>query len=136
MPALRETLLRFGHDHDVHTSFGGSLGHEVPRDLETLAYRVVQEALSNAGKHARASNVTVHVETEASQLQIEITDDGSGFDAGKAREFLHSGRVGLASMRERVELAGGTFLVHSTLGKGTTIVATMPLAGSRELARS
>jgi PAS domain S-box-containing protein len=136
MPALRETILRFGHDHDVHTSFGGSLAHEVPRDLETLAYRVVQEALSNAGKHARASSVTVHVETQASQLRIEIADDGAGFDAGRVREFLHSGRVGLASMRERVELAGGTFVVHSNPGKGTTIIATMPLAASRELARS
>jgi signal transduction histidine kinase len=128
IPALRETLLRFGHDHDVQTEFSSGRIGDIPTDLETLAFRVVQEALSNAGKHARPSLVSVHVETAGSQLRVEVSDDGGGFDAGRAREYLHMGRVGLASMRERVELANGTFVVHSTPGRGTTIIATMPLA--------
>jgi signal transduction histidine kinase len=137
IPALRETLARFGTDHDVVTTFNGALAKPIPRDLETLAYRVVQEALSNAGKHAGARRINVHVQADLTQLRIEIEDDGSGFDSARAREFLHQGRVGLASMRERVELASGSFVVRSSLGRGTTILATLPVEAApalRELA--
>ncbi len=127
VPALRETLLRFGHENDIQTEFSSGRISDIPRDLETLAYRVVQEALSNAGKHAKPTKVSVHVEATGSQLRTEIADDGLGFDAAMVREFLRTGRVGLASMRERVELASGTLVVHSTRGKGTTILATLPL---------
>jgi signal transduction histidine kinase len=110
---------------------------EVPADLETLAYRIVQEALSNAGKHAQASKLSVAIEADAGQLRIEIIDDGVGFDSAQTRDYLRMGRVGLASMRERVELANGTFMVHATPGRGTTILATLPLntaGASREVA--
>ena len=127
IPAIRETLARFGTEHSVRTEFSGTIGAAVSDDLETLAYRVVQEALSNAAKHAAASHVSVSVESDQTQLRIEIEDDGMGFDSGRAREFLRMGRVGLASMRERVELASGTFVVRSTGGRGTSIVATLPL---------
>ncbi len=137
IPALRETLMRFGADHDVLTSFNGSLVKPIPRDLETLAYRVVQEALSNAGKHAKAGQITVNVEADLTQIRIEVEDNGTGFDSARAREFLHQGRVGLASMRERVELASGSFVVRSSVGRGTTILATLPVDAApalRELA--
>ncbi len=137
VPALRETLDKFGRDHGIETSFATQNVEDVPQDLETLAYRVVQEALSNANKHARATRITVSVEALAGQLRIEIGDDGVGFDSAKAREYLQMGRVGLASMRERVELANGTFMVHSNPGRGTTVLATLPLEsvpGPREFA--
>lgn len=127
VPALRETLDKFGREVGVETEFVSSGVLGVPQDLETLAYRIVQEALSNATKHARAHRVDVTVEALGGQLRIEIADDGVGFDSAKAREFLRMGRVGLASMRERVELANGTFMVRSTPGKGTTVLATLPL---------
>ncbi|MFN2545357.1 MAG: ATP-binding protein [Actinomycetota bacterium] len=127
IPALRDTLARFGRDFGVTTQFHSRALVDVPADLETLAYRVVQEALTNAAKHARASEVTVSVEAEAGQLRVEVTDNGDGFEPGRAREFLRSGRVGLASMRERTELASGTFMVRSTPGMGTAVVATLPL---------
>jgi PAS domain S-box-containing protein len=137
VPALRETVEKFGRDTRLDAEFAAQGVSDVPQDLETLAYRVVQEALSNAGKHSNASRVGVAVEALAGQLRIEVTDDGDGFDSAKAREFLRMGRVGLASMRERVELANGTFMVHSTPGRGTTVVATLPLEsvpGPREFA--
>jgi PAS domain S-box-containing protein len=137
VPALRETLTRFGTSNGMETSFSPRSLVEVPPDLETLAFRVVQEALSNAGKHSEARQVDVTVEAVAGQLRVEIADDGAGFDASRTREFLERGRVGLASMRERVELANGTFMVHSTPGKGTTVRATLPLEpvpAPRELA--
>src|SRR5213593_1525846 len=137
VPALRETVEKFGRENKLDADFAAQGVSDVPQDLETLAYRVVQEALSNAGKHAEAVRIGVAVEAVAGQLRIEVTDDGVGFDAAKAREFLRMGRVGLASMRERVELANGTFMVHSTPGRGTTVVATLPLEsvpGPREFA--
>ena len=138
IPALRETLTRFGTEHEVLTEFTGALHQELPRDLETLAYRVVQEALSNAGKHAQASRMAVHVDADTTQLRIEVADDGVGFDARRVREYLRMGRVGLASMRERVELASGTFVVHATPSKDTTIMATLPIdsAPAREFAQA
>ena len=127
IPALRETVDKFGLDNAVRTEFVGRTMVAIPQDLETLAYRIVQEALSNSAKHARAKSLTVSVEAVGGQLRIEVGDDGSGFDSSKAREYLQMGRVGLASMRERVELANGTFMVHSTPGRGTTVLATLPL---------
>jgi PAS domain S-box-containing protein len=127
IPALRETVDKYGHDNAVRSEFVGRAVVEIPQDLETLAYRIVQEALSNSTKHSHASKVAVSVEAVGGQLRIEVADNGVGFDSGKAREYLQMGRVGLASMRERVELANGTFMVHSTPGKGTTVLATLPL---------
>jgi PAS domain S-box-containing protein len=127
MPALRESLMRFGTDQGIETEFSGAIARSIPDDLETLAFRVVQESLTNVGKHSGASRVTVHVETDQSQLRVEIEDDGKGFETGEVRDHLRAGRVGLASMRERVELASGTFAVRSTPGRGTAVMATIPL---------
>jgi PAS domain S-box-containing protein len=137
-PALRDALTKFQEERDVRTRLTGSIDRSIPDDLETLAFRVVQEALSNAAKHADAQNLSVHVEADEEQLRIEIVDDGQGFDSARSREFLRQGRVGLASMRERVELASGTFIVRSSPGRGTAIVATLPLESlsSREPATS
>jgi PAS domain S-box-containing protein len=127
VPAIRETLAKFGDEHAVATEFSGRVRVEIPADIETLAYRIVQEALANAGKHANAAGVTVTIESDTGQIRLEIVDDGQGFDSGRTRDYLREGRVGLASMRERVELVNGTFTVHSTPGRGTTIFAMLPL---------
>jgi PAS domain S-box-containing protein len=127
MPALREAVTRFGVEQGVEVDLVGTLPRPVSSDLETLAYRVVQEALTNAAKHARADRVVVSVETTATSLRVEVEDDGRGFDSAMTREFLRQGRVGLASMRERVELANGTFVIRSSPGRGTSIVATLPV---------
>lgn len=130
MPALRESLARFESETGIGTAFTGAVVATIPDDLETLAYRVVQEALTNVGRHAGASSVAVHVDAEGDQVRIEIEDDGGGFDPANVRDYLRTGRVGLASMRERVELASGTFAVRSTPGRGTAVMATIPLDGA------
>ena len=127
MPALRETVARFEGDTGIVSSFEGDLKRPVPRDVETLAYRIVQESLTNIGKHAKATTVMVHLDTDDNQLRVEVEDDGQGFEAARAREYLRAGRVGLASMRERVELASGTFNLRSSPGRGTVITALIPL---------
>jgi PAS domain S-box-containing protein len=132
MPALREAVTRFGVEQGVEVDLVGTLPRPVSSDLETLAYRVVQEALTNAAKHARADRVVVSVETTATSLRVEVEDDGRGFDSAMTREFLRQGRVGLASMRERVELANGTFVIRSSPGRGTSIVATLPVDAPAE----
>ena len=127
MPALRELVERFEVDAGVVSIFEGNIRRSVPRDAETLAYRVVQEALTNVRRHADASSVTVHVDTETGQLRLEVEDDGVGFETNRTRDYLRSGRVGLASMRERVELVNGTFTVRSSPGRGTAVTALIPL---------
>ena len=132
IPALREAVTRFGIEQGVETELIGTLPRPLSADLETLAYRVAQEALTNAAKHARANRVVVSVEVTPTSLRVEIEDDGRGFDSAMTREFLRQGRVGLASMRERVELANGTFVVRSNPGRGTAIVATLPVDAPAE----
>jgi PAS domain S-box-containing protein len=127
MPALRETVARFEGDTGIVSSFEGDLKRPVPRDVETLAYRIVQESLSNIGKHAKATTVMIHLDTDDNQLRLEIEDDGQGFETARARDYLRAGRVGLASMRERVELASGTFNLRSSPGRGTVVTALIPL---------
>jgi PAS domain S-box-containing protein len=126
IPAVRELCDRWHNETGVAVEVIADSHSEFGQDVETLAYRVVQEALSNVKKHAKANLVTVRIETPPGTLRVEIRDDGQGFDAQKAREFLKNGRVGLASMRERAELAGGTLTIKSTPGSGTAIMATLP----------
>jgi PAS domain S-box-containing protein len=127
MPALREMVARFETDSGIVSSFEGDMKRPVPRDVETLAYRVVQESLTNIGKHARATTVTVHLDIDGTQLRVEVEDDGRGFETTRVRDYLRSGRVGLATMRERVELASGTFNLRSSPGRGTVVTALIPL---------
>jgi signal transduction histidine kinase len=89
-------------------------------DLETAAYRLLQEALTNVAKHARASRVRVAVGEADGRLVIEVQDDGAGFDPD-----LAGGGFGLAGMRERVSLAGGTLRIDSG-GHGTLVSARLP----------
>jgi signal transduction histidine kinase len=96
-------------------------GPELSPELETTIYRLVQEALTNVVKHARASRVRVSVGSEGREVVVEVRDDGKGFDASARSEGF-----GLAGMRERVGLAGGTFSLESG-ATGTLLCARLPL---------
>ncbi len=136
VPAVRELCARFSAERRVPVEVRATCEAPVPQDVEVLAYRIVQEALSNVAKHAEATRVSVRVEGAAGSLEIEIADDGNGFDPNKVREFLRRGKVGLASMRERTELTAGTFTVRSRPGGGTAVRASLPyeiLATARTL---
>jgi signal transduction histidine kinase len=99
-------------------------GGGLSQDLETTVYRLVQEALTNVAKHARADHARVLVGTGAGRLYVEVADDGEGFDPAAATSGF-----GLAGMRERVELSGGQLDV--TAGpQGTTVRAVVPLPGA------
>jgi len=126
VPALRELCQRFERERGLPVWIRSGPYVQVPEDVETLAYRVVQEALSNVAKHAGAHQAAVRVETGLGTLTVEVEDDGAGFDPLQARDFLRRGKVGLASMRERAELGGGMLVIQSRPGAGTTISATLP----------
>ncbi|HEY3864738.1 MAG TPA: GAF domain-containing protein [Solirubrobacteraceae bacterium] len=99
-----------------------SIGEErLQEDLETAVYRLVQEALTNVTKHAHASRVRVTVSESGGELLVEVQDDGAGF----APETTGGGGFGLAGMRERVSLAGGTLSVESG-EQGTSVRARLP----------
>jgi signal transduction histidine kinase len=96
-------------------------------ELETVLYRIVQESLSNVGKHAQAQHVSVTAaEAEDGLIHLRIHDDGVGFDTSRKAELLREGHFGLAGMGERVRMVGGSLEVHSTLGEGTTIEVALP----------
>jgi signal transduction histidine kinase len=108
---------------DVQTAVELAGDRRLAPELETTVYRIVQEALTNVTKHARATTVWLSVRQAGNELQIAVTDDGTGLDPERA---LDAG-FGLIGMRERVELAGGALKVAPADGAGTAVRATLPL---------
>ena len=96
-------------------------GGRISRELETTAYRIVQESLTNVVKHAQATLVRVELRRDERDLLVEVTDNGGGFDP----QLRHSG-FGLAGMHERVALVGGTVDLESGPA-GTRVVARLPV---------
>lgn len=108
------------------TLTGRHLGR-LPGDVELVLFRVVQEALSNVAKHARASRAEVSMSRRGRTLRLTVEDDGRGFDVEAARDS----RLGLFGMQERLALVGGTLAIHSAPGRGTRVCAEVPLPRSR-----
>ncbi len=123
LPAIEALLDRRRDDTlRIESELGAlSRGGQLPPELETTVYRLIQEALTNVIKHARASTIRVSVGLEDREALVEIQDDGAGFDVA-----ARSAGFGLAGMRERVDLAGGTLWLESG-GRGTLVRARLPL---------
>lgn len=104
-------------------------GRSWPPDVQTAAFRIVQEALSNAGRHAGASTVRVALREERAGI-VEVEDDGRGFDTSVPDvDRVRASHFGLAGLRERAEAAGGDLTIQSAPGRGTVIRASLPLNG-------
>lgn len=99
----------------------------LPDEVEIMAYRVIQEALTNIEKHAQATQVSLQLIERREQLKLLIQDNGQGF---LVEESTKAAGIGLTSMRERVELLGGEFRLESRLGKGVSIQAILPLSAT------
>lgn len=99
---------------------------ELSDDLQTLLFRVAQEALNNAAKHAQASHVLLRLVARAGMLQLQIADDGRGCEPELA---MQAGGSGLGGMRERLRLHGGRLELHSSPGNGARVRALVPLDG-------
>ena len=101
---------------------------ELPVNVEVELYRIAQEALNNALKHASATEVTVRMCVDCGDLVLEVSDNGRGFDPQKASR---GGGLGLVSMQERAREVGGSLLIASAVGQGTTVSVRLP-AGSAQ----
>ena len=111
----------------VDRSFEG-LPAEMPFPVKITLYRVLQEALSNGYRHAPGARQEVRLSVEDGYLFAQVADAGTGFDPqAVANTVSRNGHLGLAGMRERVEVLGGAFSVQTMPGQGTTVQARLPL---------
>ncbi len=115
----RELSRQAGIEVKVHAE---NVSEKLPDEVKVCVYRVIQEALNNAQRHAHAKNVLVELTRSSDATRVKITDDGSGFDAKRTRG------MGVLGMEERVKRLGGTINIDSRPGAGTTITVELPLA--------
>jgi signal transduction histidine kinase len=129
LPALLALFERFTEQTGVQVHFKHhGVEQRFAPAVETTAYRIVQEALTNVARHAGETGVTVRVWATADLLSVQIEDQGRGFDPEAALATPRSS--GLAGMQERVMLVDGDLTVESHPGDGTQITAELPLPGS------
>jgi signal transduction histidine kinase len=125
VPAIRKYLSQFEELHGVPISFTAVNGR-VHDSTAMALYRVVQESLTNIIKHADACLVEISMDIRENHIELVIHDDGKGFDVKAMHASRKDNRVGLAGMRERVELLGGTLTIISRPQQGTTITVVVP----------
>jgi len=123
--ALRDRAAEVERDSGVTCVVNAMLDRRLDSSLETVLYRVSQEALTNVAKHAEASRVDLTLHRENGSVALEIKDDGKGFENVPTGE--NGSHFGLLAMRERVEMTGGRWEVESRPGEGTRIKAVLPL---------
>ena len=111
-------------DTTVALAADGFAADRLPPEIETVIYRVVQEALTNITRHASAATASITVIVAEGRVRALVEDDGIGFETGTA---LTRGRLGLKGMTERADLVGGTVELSSTPGSGTTLLLELPL---------
>jgi PAS domain S-box-containing protein len=105
--------------------------NEIPEEFKTVFYRVIQEAVNNAVKHSGAGTVTIRLHKGHSHFELEVKDDGCGFDSSQAFSCRDRfGGFGLKSMQERIEICGGALEILSRLGGGTCVRVTLPVGAA------
>jgi signal transduction histidine kinase len=129
IPTLRVYIEDFPKRRGRRILFSAFAGAEaLDNDKRTVLYRVAQEALINAAKHAQARLIKVSLRSVPGGVCLEIADNGRSFDVGRLTSARWNKRLGLIGMRERVEMVGGRFNIVSAPGTGTTIRAEIPFA--------
>ncbi len=123
--AIRSECDRFADREGAAIRFHcGDLPEGVPKDIALCMYRIAQEALRNVSKHAHSDRVELLLNADPEFIHLEVRDFGRGFSAEEVRG---QPGLGLASMEERVRLAGGEITISSVPGKGTSIAVRVPL---------
>ncbi len=127
LPALLWYFQRYSAQTKVQVDFihSGLEGQRFSAPIETAAYRIVQEALTNVARHAGVGNVKVNIWADPDVLYVEIEDFGAGFNPKEALEAYRSS--GVAGMGERTRLLDGGLTIESEIGSGTRIMANFPL---------
>lgn len=118
----------------LHITFSENLGkNRLPAPLELCCFRVIQEALTNCLRHARATDVKVSLSKTGSRVWISVQDNGVGFDISRYYALLEEkGSLGITGMHERVAAVGGQLQIRSTPGQGTEVVAAFNLTEDKE----
>ncbi len=124
--ALRDKVEQLGREGGVDCRLECSVHAALGPDVETVLYRVSQEALTNVVRHAQARHAVVRLHTENGRVVLEVADDGKGFVQRGEAATSTGDHFGLLAMRERVLGIGGTWQLTSRPGRGTRIVATVP----------
>jgi signal transduction histidine kinase len=127
-PAVRQLATRFGTICNAAVRLRIRLAAGLPIDAQEVIYRVAQEALQNVAKHARATQVNVSLEVTDKSIRLRVVDNGAGFAVKAASGQPMS--FGLAGMRERAELLGGTLVVRSAPGKGAAVTLRLPVSAT------
>jgi signal transduction histidine kinase len=124
--ALKEYAERFSRRNGVAVYVSGTdPGQRLAAETETMLFRIAQEALANCAKHANATSISIELIHAGEQAVLTISDNGAGFDPGALGQSGHKAGLGLLTMRERAEFAGGIFSLESQPGKGTRIRVEM-----------
>jgi len=128
IPALRSFIRSMPGRNGLEIRFTAFPEVEaVESTRRTVLYRVTQEALTNVARHAHANAATVRIHRRGDAVHLVVHDDGRSFEAERVLNSRSNKRLGLLGMRERVEMVGGTFSIHSTPAAGTTVRAEIPL---------
>ena len=130
IPAIRFLADGISKRANLPIHIEATVSGRLPSTVETALYRVVQEGLTNAVKHAKARGVWIRTWRENQVLCCSIRDDGLGFDSSQLR--MQTGRkgLGLIAMRERVSAIGGTLQIDSRADHGTELSIRLPLEGN------
>jgi signal transduction histidine kinase/CheY-like chemotaxis protein len=132
--ALKRLIEKFSQHYDLQTDIHlmEGLDELFPRETQTSIYRIFQESLTNIGKYAQASRLTIAIEREADQVGFMVADNGRGcsLDEVMGRDPTNRG-LGLIAMRERVRMMGGSLEITSEEGKGTRIAFRIPVGRSQ-----
>jgi signal transduction histidine kinase len=128
IPTLHWHFTRYTSQTGIRVNFQhDEILERVPPEIETTAYRIIQEALTNVARYAQTKEVFVGIAMHEDSLWLEILDKGQGFDTAN---FMERPSTGLGGMRERASLVGGYVVVESYLNQGTQIIAALPLSGT------
>jgi two-component system sensor histidine kinase DegS len=125
---LEEYIRRYRDTHGVTVTFEADILPRTSIEAEIVMYRIVQEALQNAHKHASGASVAVSLAVRRKHIALTIRDDGPGFDPRDVARRAGRESWGLTSMRERADLVGARLVVASKPGHGTEVVLTLPLS--------
>jgi len=128
LPALQRHGEELATSHNLTVRITGDGGQRYPPNVETTLYRIVQEALTNVARHARAQSADVIIQRENGTVRATVRDDGAGFDVGAALDPASPRRtLGLVGMQERASLLGGRLLINSRASHGTTVTVELPI---------
>jgi signal transduction histidine kinase len=128
-PALEQYAEKLRETEGIEVHIESSSDERLPSKTEGIVFSIVEEAINNARKHARADNIYVRLYVQQDQLVTEVEDDGRGFDLSSVtKSYEQRGSLGLVNMRERAGLVSGSFTIKSEPGKGTLVTLLVPLS--------